>query len=58
MNNPYISEIKGTKSVLCVVKGVITTSEKVEIKHRDNKDGNIKVVEKVNLFFITTNTLP
>jgi hypothetical protein len=58
MNNHFISEIKGTKTVLCVVKGVITTSDKAEIKRTDNTDGNIKLSEKVSLFFITTNTLP
>ena len=58
MNNHFISEIKGTKTVLCVVKGVITTSDKTEIKRTDNTDVNIKLSEKVSLFFITTNTLP
>jgi hypothetical protein len=43
---------------LCVVKGVITTSDKTEIKRTDNTDVNIKLSEKVSLFFITTNTLP
>ena len=58
MNNHFISEIKGTKTVLCVVKCVITTSDKVEIKRTDNTDVNIKLSEKVSLFFITTNTIP
>ena len=58
MNNHFISEINATKSVLCVVKGVIKTTDKTEIKRTDNTDVNIKLSEKVSLFFITTNTLP
>ena len=58
MDNQFISEIKATKTVLCVVKGVIKTTEKVEIKRTDITGVNIKLSEKVSLFFITTNTLP
>ena len=58
MNNHFISEIKATKTVLCVVKGVIKTTDKAEIKRTDITDVNIKLSEKVSLFFITTNTLP
>ena len=58
MNNHFISEIKATKTVLCVVKGVIKTTDKAEIKRTDNTDVNIKLSEKVSLFFITTNTIP
>jgi hypothetical protein len=52
MSNHFISELKDTNTVLCVVKGVIKTGDKAEIKHTDNTD------IKVNLFFITINTLP
>jgi hypothetical protein len=58
VNNHFISEIKATKTVLCVVKGVIKTTDKAEIKRTDITDVNIKLSEKVSLFFITTNTLP
>ena len=58
MNNHFISEIKATKTVLCVVKGVIKTTDKAEIKRTDITDVNIKLSEKVSLFFITTNTIP
>ena len=58
MNNPFISELKATNTVLCVVKGVITTRDKAEVKCTYNTDVNIKLSEKVSLFFITTNTLP
>jgi hypothetical protein len=58
MNNSFIKQINDTKTVLCVVKGVIKTTDKAEIKCTDNKDGNLKLSEKVSLFFITTNTLP
>ena len=51
MKHPLIKQIhKDKETVLCVVKGVITTSDKAEIKRTNNKDGNIKVVEKVNRF--------
>jgi hypothetical protein len=58
VNNHFISEIKATKTVLCVVKGVIKATDKAEIKRTDITDVNIKLSEKVSLFFITTNTLP
>ena len=58
MNNHFISEINATKSVLCVVKGVIKTTDKTEIKRTDITGVNIKLSNKVSLFFITTNTLP
>ena len=58
MNNHFISEIKATKTVLCVVKGVIKTTDKAEIKRTDITDVNIKLSEKVSLFFITTNAIP
>jgi hypothetical protein len=58
VNNHFISEIKATKTVLCVVKGVIKTTDKAEIKRTDITDVNIKLSEKVSLFFITTNTIP
>ena len=47
MNNHFISEIKATKSVLCVVKGVIKTIDKTEIKRTDITGVNIKLSEKV-----------
>ena len=54
MNHHFIREIKDTKQVLCVIRGVITTSDKAEIKRTNKTDGSIKVTEKVNLFLITT----
>ena len=50
MNNPFISELKATNAVLCVVKGVITTRDKAEVKRTDNTGVNIKLSEKVSLF--------
>jgi hypothetical protein len=58
MNNHFIRQIKDTNTVLCVVKGVIKTRDKADIKHTDNTGGNVKLSEKVSLFFITINTLP
>jgi hypothetical protein len=58
MNNHFISEIKATKTVMCVVKGVIKITDKAEIKRTGITGANIKLSEKVSLFFITTNTLP
>ena len=46
MNNPFISEIKATKTVLCVVKGVITTSDKAEIKCTDKKNVNMNLLNR------------
>ena len=54
MKNTFIDKIKKTEEVLCVVKGVIKTSQKAEIKLIEKKDCNLQV----NLFFITTNMLP
>ena len=58
MKTSFIDQIKKNEEVLCVVKSVLNTSDKVAITHRGNTDVNIKLSEKVNLFFITTNTLP
>ena len=58
MKTIFIDQIKKTEEVLCVVKSVLNTSDTVAITHRGNTDVNIKLSEKVNLFFITTNTLP
>ena len=58
MKHPLIKQIhKDKTTVLCVVKGVITTSDKAEIKRTDNTDGNIKVLEKVNQYFFKCNTI-
>ena len=54
MKHQLIKQIhKDEKTVLCVVIGIITTADKAEIKRTDNTctGGNIKVVEKINLFF-------
>jgi hypothetical protein len=50
MNHPFISKLKDTNAVLCVVKGVIKTTDKFEVKRTDNTDVNIKLSENVNLF--------
>jgi len=54
MNHHFIKEIKDTKKVLCVIRGVITTLNKAQIKYTNKTDGNIRISDKVNLFFITT----
>jgi hypothetical protein len=54
MENTLIKQIKDTNTVLCVVKGVIKTSQKAEIKLIEKTDCNLQV----DLFFITTNMLP
>jgi hypothetical protein len=58
MENPLIKLIEKTNAVLCVVKGVLQTSEKAEVTHTEKTDGLISQFWKVSLFFITTNTLP
>ena len=58
MNNTFIKQIKDTKTVLSVIKCVLQTSEKATIEHTDSTDGMLEKMCKVNLFFITTNTLP
>ena len=58
MKNPLLKAIKKTKAVLCVVTCVSKTAEKTELSHRDNTDGKLEREREVNLFFITTNTLP
>ena len=47
MNNHFISEIKATKTVMCVVKGVIKITDKAEIKRTGITGANIKLSEKV-----------
>ena len=56
MNHHFIREIEDTKTVLCVVKGVIT-ADTVEIKRKDKRKGFLNLSTEVSLFFITTNTL-
>ena len=58
MNHPLIKETIQYEGVLCVVKGVIKSLDKAEIKRIDNTKANMKLFKKVSLFFITTNTLP
>jgi hypothetical protein len=58
MNHPLIEETMKYERVLCVVKGVIKSLDKAEIKRIDNTKANMKLFKKVSLFFITTNTLP
>ena len=47
MNHPFISKLKDTNAVLCVVKSVIKTTNNIEIRRTDNTDVNIKLSEKV-----------
>ena len=60
MEHTLIKDIKDSDTVLCVVKGVVSTSDQhlAKIKRTCKTDGNIGMSEKVNLFFIATNTLP
>jgi hypothetical protein len=58
MNHPLIEETMKYERVLYVVKGVIKSLDKAEIKRIDNTKANMKLFKKVSLFFITTNTLP
>ena len=45
--NTLIKQIKDTNTVLCVVKGVIKTSQQAEIKLIEKKDCNLEVNSKV-----------
>ena len=56
MDNDFIKQIHNDKeTVLCVVKGVITTSDKAEITRTANTNGSI--LNKVNFFSFKCNTI-
>ena len=46
-NHPLIEQIKETNTVLCVVKGVIKTSQKAEFTLKQKNDWKLKVKSKV-----------
>jgi hypothetical protein len=58
VNNHFISEIKATKTVLCVVKGVIKTTDKAEIKRTDITDVNKRFMIDTSLHSDTFFLLP
>lgn len=48
LKHPLIKQIQNDKEViLCVVRGVIQTSDKAEIKRTDNTEGSVKLIEKI-----------
>jgi hypothetical protein len=51
MNNHFIRQIKDTNTVLCVVKGVIKTRDKADIKHTDNTGGNVLLYTRPTCLF-------
>ena len=55
MTDDWIKQTIKDDRVLCVVYGVITSSDKVEIKRINMTKFDMKLIKKVSLFFITTN---